>query len=95
MDKLAIENEILGIGVGAPGFVDKETGMVHEAVNIGWKNFDLGNQLQLLSHLPVFVENDANLAALGENKKRKRIQRDRFDCNHIGNWRRQRNDRQW
>ncbi|MGY0691349.1 ROK family glucokinase [Virgibacillus sp. FSP13] len=69
LKELQIDNQILGIGVGAPGFVDKETGMVYEAVNIGWKNFDLGNRLKNLSNLPVFVENDANLAALGENKK--------------------------
>lgn len=69
LKELQIENRILGIGAGAPGFVDKETGMVYEAVNIGWKNFDLGNKLKRVSHLPVFVENDANLAALGENKK--------------------------
>jgi len=32
----------LGIGVGARGFVDKTTGLVYEAVNIGWKDFELG-----------------------------------------------------
>jgi len=60
-------SKILGIGIGAPGFVDKETGIVREAVNIGWKNFELGRKLADLSGLPVFVENDVNLVALGEN----------------------------
>lgn len=69
LNALQIENKILGIGAGAPGFVNKETGLVYEAVNIGWKNFNLGSELNRVSHLPVFVENDANLAALGENKK--------------------------
>lgn len=69
LQALQIENNILGIGAGAPGFADKETGMVYQAVNIGWKNFDLGNKLRNVSQLPVFIENDANLAALGENKK--------------------------
>ncbi|WP_284140401.1 MULTISPECIES: ROK family glucokinase [unclassified Virgibacillus] len=59
--------EIRGIGVGAPGFIDAKTGMVYEAVNIGWKNFDLGDQLKKQSQLPVYVENDANIAVLGEN----------------------------
>jgi glucokinase len=58
---------ILGLGVGAPGFVNNETGIVHEAVNIGWKDFNLSAELSNLSGLPVYVENDANLAALGEN----------------------------
>ncbi|UFT97776.1 ROK family glucokinase [Radiobacillus kanasensis] len=62
--------EVQGMGVGAPGFIDSDTGSIYEAVNIGWKkNFDLGKQLQALSGLPVFVDNDANLAALGENWK--------------------------
>ncbi|MCF3944124.1 ROK family glucokinase [Oceanobacillus alkalisoli] len=64
-----INNEVIGIGVGAPGFVSQQTGMVYEAVNIGWKNYRLKEKLQSLTNLPVFVENDANLAALGENWK--------------------------
>ncbi|GGP12068.1 ROK family glucokinase [Oceanobacillus neutriphilus] len=60
-------NEILGLGVGAPGFVDKKTGLVYEAVNLGWKNYPIGKRLKEISNLPVFIENDANLAALGEN----------------------------
>ncbi|QDP40605.1 ROK family glucokinase [Radiobacillus deserti] len=63
-------SSVLGMGVGAPGFIDSDIGNIYEAVNIGWKkNFDLGNQLHLASELPVFVDNDANLAALGENWK--------------------------
>ncbi|GAA0417029.1 MAG: ROK family glucokinase [Bacillota bacterium] len=62
-------DQVLGIGVGAPGFIEDETGFVYEAVNIGWKNYDLGNQLKQRSNLPVFVENDANIAVLGENWK--------------------------
>lgn len=58
---------IIGIGVGAPGFINIDTGFVYEAVNIGWKNFDLAKQLKQKSGLPVFIENDANIAVLGEN----------------------------
>src|SRR5690625_4279565 len=65
---LDIEKEaLLGIGIGAPGFIDEETGLVYKAVNIGWENFDLANQFKTLTHLPVYVANDANVAALGEN----------------------------
>ncbi|MGJ9456966.1 ROK family glucokinase [Oceanobacillus sp. CF4.6] len=68
VDSLNLNNtSIIGIGVGAPGFINAETGFVYEAVNIGWKNFDLANQLKEKSGLPVFVENDANIAVLGEN----------------------------
>ncbi|MFD1170430.1 ROK family glucokinase [Oceanobacillus caeni] len=59
-------NGIYGIGVGAPGFIDVKSGYVSEAVNIGWKGMDLKQQLEKRSNLPVFVQNDANIAALGE-----------------------------
>lgn len=60
------QSNIIGIGVGAPGFIDRTTGIVYEAVNIGWKNFHLKKQLEDISKLPVFITNDANIAALGE-----------------------------
>lgn len=59
--------QLIGMGVGAPGFIISETGTVAEAVNLGWIDFPLGNTLHQLSGLPVFVGNDANVAALGEN----------------------------
>ena len=67
LSKQNIASDIIGIGVGAPGFVNRKTGIVEEAVNIGWKNFELRDAFHKLSHLPVFIENDANLAALAEN----------------------------
>ncbi|GAB4073449.1 glucokinase [Barrientosiimonas marina] len=60
---------VKGIGIGAPGFIDSTTGYVYEAVNIGWKDLALAEELRALSGLPVFVANDANVAALGENWK--------------------------
>ncbi|WP_087971676.1 ROK family glucokinase [Oceanobacillus rekensis] len=68
IESLALNNTLIsGIGVGAPGFINADTGFVYEAVNIGWKNVDLANQLKLKSGIPVFIENDANIAVLGEN----------------------------
>ena len=58
--------EFSGVGVGAPGFVNRQTGIVEEAVNIGWKNYDLRDRIKKISRLPVVIENDANLAALAE-----------------------------
>lgn len=60
------QKSFIGIGVGAPGFTDPETGIVYQSVNIGWKNFHLANRLKDKSNLPVYVGNDANIAALGE-----------------------------
>ena len=60
---------LLGIGVGAPGFIDAKTGVVYRAVNIGWQDFELASQFKELSGLPVYIANDANVAVLGENWK--------------------------
>lgn len=62
-----LRNEIIGIGVGVPGFVNAHEGIVYEAVNIGWKNINVMEELHDLSGLPVWVANDANTAMLGEN----------------------------
>lgn len=61
------EETISGIGLGAPGFIHEESGSVYEAVNIGWKNMEIASELKALSKLPVYVQNDANIAVLGEN----------------------------
>ncbi|ARK29394.1 ROK family glucokinase [Halalkalibacter krulwichiae] len=57
---------LLSIGVGAPGFINMETGFIYQAVNIGWVDFPLKEQLEAETGLPVTVDNDANIAALGE-----------------------------
>ncbi|PWU68521.1 MULTISPECIES: ROK family glucokinase [Gracilibacillus] len=63
------KDRCIGMGVGAPGFIEPETGSIAIAVNIGWRNFPLKDILEELSELPVFIDNDANIAALGENWK--------------------------
>ncbi|KGP72961.1 ROK family glucokinase [Pontibacillus yanchengensis] len=62
-------DDFAAIGVGAPGFIDVDSGMIHEAVNVGWKNYHLSEELKQATGYKVWVENDANLAALGENWK--------------------------
>lgn len=61
-----IEERLLGIGMGAPGPVDGETGVIYEAINLGWTNYPLRDLLAEATGLPVVVDNDANMAALGE-----------------------------
>lgn len=61
------QNLIQGIGIGAPGPVQIEKGIVREAINLGWKDpFPLKAMLEQHTSLPVTVDNDANCAALGE-----------------------------
>jgi glucokinase len=55
------------IGVGFGGPVDWKAGKICRSHQVeGWSEFDLGNWLKSLSGCPVFVDNDANVAALGE-----------------------------
>src|SRR2546427_992280 len=54
-----------GVGFGGP--VDWRRGRICRSHQIeGWSEFDLAGWLQKLCRLPVFVDNDANVAALGE-----------------------------
>jgi glucokinase len=59
--------DILGIGLGLPGPIDIKGGIVHFFPNIpGWKEVKLKRILQQKLRLPVFLDNDANLAAWAE-----------------------------
>jgi glucokinase-like ROK family protein len=57
---------LLGIAVGVPGLVDQETGSVLFAPNMGWVGVPLRSLLQERFAAPIYVDNEANLAALGE-----------------------------
>ena len=57
---------VRGIGVGAPGVTLSEAGIVQWAPGLNWRDLPLRDLLQERFQLPVFVENDVNLAALGE-----------------------------
>ncbi len=58
---------ILGVGIGLPGLIDTQKGIVNFLVNIpGWHNVLLKKILEKKLRLPVFIDNDANVIALGE-----------------------------
>lgn len=57
---------VLGIGVGAPGITLHKEGIVRWAYTLAWKDFPLKARLAERYHLPITVDNDVNLAALGE-----------------------------
>lgn len=59
------ESQIKGISLGVPGFVDPSTGIISMAPNLGLKNYNIKKELQKYTKLPVIIENDVNLAALG------------------------------
>ncbi len=57
---------ILGIGVGVPGITLHEKGIVVWAPSLNWRDYPLRTKLSERFPLPVMVDNDVNLAALGE-----------------------------
>jgi glucokinase-like ROK family protein len=58
---------LFGVGVGVPGLVDVSTGTLLFAPNLGWRDVPLGQMLEDELEVPVYVANEANLAALGES----------------------------
>ena len=60
-------NQIIGAGVGIPGPIDHATGAVASMTILpGWSGVTAGRELERLLKIPVRVDNDANLGALGE-----------------------------
>jgi len=61
--------ELIAIGLGAPGPLDPWKGIIFSAPNLpGWENVPLADILAERFGVPVFVNNDANVAALAEHR---------------------------
>lgn len=59
--------KLFAIGIGAPGMTDVTAGRVIKAANLaGWTNVPLREVVEARFKVPVLVDNDANMAALGE-----------------------------
>ncbi len=59
--------EIAGIGLGVAGLIDRRRGRVFTSPNLrGIEDIDFVGELRNRFHVPVMIENDANVAALGE-----------------------------
>lgn len=66
-DNIEMENpDIVGIGIGCPGGINPWRGTCDYATNLGWKNFAITEATSKKFGLPCFIENDANVALLGE-----------------------------
>jgi len=60
-------SDFAAICIGAPGAVEKETGIVRSAPNLGWDNVPLGEALHDRFGIPVMVDNDVNVGVVGEH----------------------------
>ncbi|MFJ8743647.1 ROK family protein [Embleya sp. NPDC127516] len=59
------------VGIGAPGTVDVRTGIVRSATDLlpGWAGTAIATGVQAATGLPALVDNDVNVAALGELRR--------------------------
>lgn len=58
---------LLGIGIGVPGIIDMQTGLLRESPNLpGWADYPVRAEIERRLKTMVILENDANVAALGE-----------------------------
>ncbi|MCD6253050.1 MAG: ROK family protein [Thermotogae bacterium] len=60
------EFQISYIGIGCPGSIDRDQGLVRYSPNLDWHDFPLAEALSKETGLEVYVENDANAFVLGE-----------------------------
>jgi glucokinase len=58
--------QVSGVGIGLPAFIDFDKGIVEEAINLGWKDVAIKRELEQRLGIQVEFDNDANAAALGE-----------------------------
>ena len=68
LDLLGLSAEdFQGIGMGSPGVVDRDKGTVIGAYNLNWKTLQpIKEKIEKALGIPFFIDNDANVAALGE-----------------------------
>jgi len=62
----ASRDDFIGVGMGAPGPLDRAKGIVIVAPNLGWRNFPLRDAVADRVRIPATLDNDANCATMGE-----------------------------
>ena len=63
----ASREQFAGVGIGSPGPLNRETGVVISASNLRFYNFPLRDEVSRLTALPASLDNDARCATLGEH----------------------------
>ncbi len=65
--RLKSSGTLVGIGVGVPGIIDLQSGMLYASPNLpGWEHYPVRQEIERQLNTTVILENDANAAALGE-----------------------------
>ena len=66
IDELDESRDWKSMAIALPGWIDYENGIAKYFGNLGWQDIDIKHRLEAEFSKPVFIENDANLGALGE-----------------------------
>ncbi|HLQ61632.1 MAG TPA: ROK family protein [Candidatus Acidoferrales bacterium] len=66
IERLRRGHRLHAAAIGAPGPIDSARGLLVNPPNLPWRNLPLGKMLQSVIGAPVYLENDAHLAGLGE-----------------------------
>ncbi|MDP8221828.1 MAG: ROK family protein [Candidatus Lernaella stagnicola] len=67
LSRQAGDSDLVGVGIGCPGGIYPDSGLISQSPNFpGWYDVDLCGPLREKTGLPVTIENDANVAGLGE-----------------------------
>jgi glucokinase len=74
------EDQIEGTGISTAGPVDNQKKFVHDPPNIKWANVDIESEFGIILPNPIFVDNDADAAALAEMQFGKGKNVDNFVC---------------
>lgn len=61
------KDRISGIGIGIPGLVDSESGIIRFLPNYGWENVNFRTLFQEQIQLPIYIENSSNNLAIAEH----------------------------
>lgn len=68
-EKGLTEKDISSIGIGCPGLASAKDGIILSSSNLNFENINVKEIMAKYIQLPVYVENDANCAAIGETVK--------------------------
>jgi glucokinase len=66
-DARVVPEKVGALALGAPGPLDTAKGIIHFAPNLGWRKVPIRQILEERLSFPALLDNDANLAALGEH----------------------------
>ena len=68
IEEAGVERDrVLAAGMGLPGPIERESGFVHSPILPSWVGLNPANEMEERLELPVHVDNDANVGALGES----------------------------